>query len=108
MSDRQLELAERRSALLAQSTAQRQQLESLAGDIKERLAGVDRGLDVARSIARHPAVVVGAAAMVAFIGPRRLVRALARSAMFITTGRRILNLLRSSRARPNRLALPRD
>lgn len=108
MSDRQLELAGRRSALIAEANAQREQLRSLAGDIKERLTGVDRGIEVARSVARNPAVVVGAVAMVAFIGPRRLVRALARSAMFIATGRRIVNLLRSSRTGTDRLALPRE
>jgi len=96
MSDRQLELAARREALVAQSTVEREQLGMLAGEIETRLAGIDRGLQVARNVARTPVVLAGAIAMVAFIGPRRLLRAAARSAMFIATGRRVVSLLRGS------------
>lgn len=97
MSDRQLELAARRHALIAQSTLQREQLKVLAGDVKERLAGIDRGIEVARAIAKKPAVVAGAIAMISFIGPRRVLRAVTRSAMFIATSRRVLTMFRGSR-----------
>lgn len=107
MSDRQQELAERRNALIAQSSVQREQLKMLAGEIKMRLAGVDQGIEIARAVARKPAVVVGALAMISFIGPRRILRALARSAMFIETGRRVLRLWRSTRKEPQTPVLPR-
>jgi hypothetical protein len=94
MSDRQLELAARRAELLAQSTAHREQLKLLAGDIQERLAGVDRAIEVARAVAKKPTVIAGAIAMVSFIGPGRVLRALTRSAMFIATGRRVVSLFR--------------
>lgn len=97
MSDRQQELAARRDALIAQSSVQREQLQMMAGEIKMRLAGVDQGIEVVRAVAKKPAIVAGAFAMIAFIGPRRIVRALARSAMFIATGRRVMRLLRSAR-----------
>jgi uncharacterized membrane-anchored protein len=99
MSDRQLELAARREALIAQSTAHREQLKLLAADIQERLAGVDHAIEVARTVAKKPTVIAGAIAMVSFIGPGRVLRALTRSAMFIATGRRLVSFWRSSRKR---------
>lgn len=95
MSDRLLELAARRAALIAESTSQREQLGLLAGDIQERLAGVDRGIEVARSIAKKPTIIAGAIAIVSFIGPSRLLRAVSRSVMFIATGRKVLGMLRT-------------
>jgi hypothetical protein len=97
MSDRQLELAARRDALIARSTVQREHMKMLAGDIKDRLAGVDRGLEIARSITRQPTVIAAAIAMISFIGPRRVLRAVTRSAMFIATGRRLISMFRGSR-----------
>ena len=96
MSDRQRELAAKRRALIAESSAQRQQLAVLAGGIKERLAGVDHGIEVVRTIAKKPTVIAGAIAMVSFIGPRRLFSAVTRSAMFLSLGRRAFTMLRSS------------
>ena len=107
MSDRQRELAERRNALLAQSSVQREQLKMLASEIKMRLAGVDQGIEVARAVARQPAVVAGAISMIAFIGPRKILRALARSAMFIEAGRRVLRIWRSTRKNVDTPVLPR-
>jgi hypothetical protein len=98
MSDRQLQLAAKRHALIAESTAQREQLKSLAGDVKERLAGLDHGIEVVRTIAKKPTVIAGAIAMVSFIGPRRLFSAVTRSAMFISAGRRLVGLWRGSRS----------
>jgi hypothetical protein len=93
MSDRQLELAARRAALIVQASEQRDHLKLLAGNIKEGLAGIDQGIEVVRAVANKPTVLAGAVAMVSFIGPRRLLRAAARSAMLITTGRRVFKLL---------------
>lgn len=106
MSDRQLELAARRAALIARSGQQREHLKVLAGTLKGRLAGIDQGIEVARTIAKKPLVVVGAIAMVSFIGPRRVLRALTRSAMFIATGQRLVSLWRGSRKSPPLLRGP--
>ncbi len=107
MSDRQQELAARRNALIAQSSAQREQLKMQAREIKMRLATVDHGIEVARAVVRQPAIIAGAAAVVAFIGPGKILRAVARSAMFITTGRRLLSLWRGTRKEMTRPMLPR-
>jgi hypothetical protein len=93
MSDRQFELATRRDALIARSAIQRQQLTIIARDIERRLAGLDRGIEVARSVVRKPAVIAAAIAVVAFVGPRRLVSLAGRSALFLTTGRRVMKML---------------
>lgn len=96
MSDRQLELAARRDALIAQSAIEREQLKGLAGEIKQRLAGIDQGIEIVRTVVKKPTVIAGAIALVSFIGPRRLLRAATRSVMFIATGRRVVKMLRST------------
>jgi hypothetical protein len=94
MSDRLRELAARREALRAESTLQRDQMDGLARDIKERLSGIDRSIEIARTVATRPAVIAGAIAVVALVGPRRLLRLAGRSAMFLTTGSRVIKMLR--------------
>ena len=93
MSDRQLELAARRNALVKQSAIQREQLGAIAREIEGRLAGLDRGIELAKSVVRRPAVIAAAIAVVAFVGPRRLVSLASRGALFLTTGRRVMKML---------------
>lgn len=95
MSDRQLELAARRNTLIARSAIQREELATIAREIQARLAGIDRGIELARNVARKPAVIAAAIAVIAFVGPRRLVGLAGRSALFLTTGRRLMKMLRS-------------
>jgi hypothetical protein len=102
MSERTHELELKRRALLAQSTQQREQLAAIAGDVRARLSGIDRGIEMARSIVRKPPVIAGAIALLSFIGPRRILSALSKSAMFLATSRRLLGVLRLPL-----LALPR-
>jgi YqjK-like protein len=94
MSVRELELAARRDALRAESALQRDHMDGLARDIKERLSGIDRGIEIARTVAAKPGVIAGAIAVVALIGPRRLLSIAGRSAMFLTTGSRVMKMLR--------------
>jgi hypothetical protein len=68
MSERTHELELKRRALLAQSTQQREQLAAIAGDVRARLSGIDRGIEMARSIVRKPPVIAGAIALLSFIG----------------------------------------
>lgn len=94
MSDRQRELADRREALCAQSAIQREHLGVIARDIEARLVGVDRGIELARSVISKPTVIAAAIAVVAFVGPRRLMSLAGRGAVFLTAGRRVLKMLR--------------
>lgn len=93
MSDRQRELAARRQALRAQSEIQREYLSRTVEDIETRLAGIDRGIDLARRLVRKPIVLAGGIALVALIGPRRLLRIAGRSAVLFATGRRVMRIL---------------
>lgn len=95
MSERARELATKRRLLIAKSTEQREQLAAMGRDVQARLAGIDRGIEIARSIVRKPTVIAGAIAAFSFIGPRRLLSALGRSAMFLATGRRLLSMFRA-------------
>jgi hypothetical protein len=94
MSQRERQLEQRRTELLAESAIQREQLAYLARDLEMRLAGIDRGIRAARAFAKKPAVIVGAIALIAMIGPKRLLRFATRSAGLIATGRQITRLLR--------------
>jgi hypothetical protein len=93
MSERQRELAERRQALRAQSEIQREHLSRTVEDIETRLAGIDRGIDIVRRVAKKPIVLAGGIALVALIGPRRLLRIAGRSAVLFATGRRVMRML---------------
>ena len=94
MSDRQHELAEKRRTLLAETDVQRERLTDLAFDIEQRLAGIDRSIHIMRTISKRPVLVAGAVAVIALIGPRRLLRAVTRGAALIASGRQISKLLR--------------
>jgi hypothetical protein len=114
MSDRHAELEARRKALIAKSAQQREELHTMVLQLKDRFAGVDHGIEVARSFVRKPAVIAGVIAFLSLIGPRRILRAVSKSAVFITTGRRVLSMFRGSKnkrrgtlPRPAWLSLPR-
>jgi hypothetical protein len=93
MSERQLQLAARRQELRAQSAIQREHLGRTVDDIEARLAGIDRGIELARRLVRKPVVLAGGIALAAFIGPRRLLRIAGRSAVLFATGRRVMRLI---------------
>jgi YqjK-like protein len=94
MTDRQLELVARREALRAETARQREHMDALARDIQARLSGIDRSIDMVRTVAAKPLVIAGAIAVVALVGPRRLLSIAGRGAMFLTTGGRVLKMLR--------------
>jgi len=72
MNKKRAHLAERRSQLLAQSAAQRTALTHNLAPWRARLALADQGVAVLRFIGRHPALLVGAALLVAAVFPRRV------------------------------------
>jgi len=72
MNEKLTRLAERRERLVAQVAAQRM---ALAQDIEPwriPLARVDQGLATLRYIKSHPAWIVGGAALLAALRPRRV------------------------------------
>ncbi len=94
MSERAESLARRRSALREHCAVQRNELAQAVHDVEARLGSVDRGINAVRHLATKPAVLIGGAAMLAFLGPRRLFRWVGRGAVFLTAGRRVMRLIR--------------
>lgn len=93
MSDRQRELAARRGALRAKSAIQREFLVDTIDDIETRLTGLDRGIDMVRHVVKQPVVLAGGIALIALIGPRRVLRMAGRAAVLFATGRRVLRIV---------------
>lgn len=98
MSRRFDQLNAHHSHLLARCAVQRRQLADSAAEIEHELGRVDRGLAVIRGVLRNPALIGGAIAIVALIGPRRLLRWSTKGLMLYSTARQILRLRRESAA----------
>ncbi len=94
MSERRQRLAQRRVALLAHSAAQRDALSQQVSQIEQRLASVDRTINVVRRYAAQPLLLAGGVALLVMIGPRRLLSWAGRSAVLLSAGRRMLRLMR--------------
>jgi hypothetical protein len=93
MSERQRELAARREALRGEAALQREFLGRAVQDVESRLVGLDRGIDIVRRVASKPVVLAGGIALIALIGPRRLLSVAGKSAMLFATGRRVMRML---------------
>jgi hypothetical protein len=93
-SERFNQLAAKHSNLRLRSAVQRRQLGSTMNEIESHLSGLDRGLGAAQRLMRNPAVLVGGVAVVALIGPKRLMRWVSRGALIYTTARRFIRLRR--------------
>ena len=65
------QLAERREHLVAQAAAQRTALAQHAAPWRAPLALADRGLDILRTIRRHPAWLLGATLVLVALRPGR-------------------------------------
>lgn len=89
MNKKLIRLAERRSQLAAQAAAQRTALAHNLEPWRARLALADQGVAVLRYIGRHPALMVGAALLVAIWRPRRAGKWLQRGWVVWTLGRRL-------------------
>ena len=72
MNEKLARLAERRERLIAQAAAQRMALAQNIEPWRKPLARVDQGLAALRYIKRHPAWIVGAAALLAALRPGRV------------------------------------
>jgi hypothetical protein len=92
VSERFNQLAARHSNLRLRAAVQRQALGSSMNEIEHHLSGLDRGLGAAQRLVRNPAVLIGGVALVALIGPKRLMGWISRGALIYTTARRFMRL----------------
>lgn len=82
-------LAERRRHLVEQAAAQRTALARNVEPWRARLARVDQGVAVFRTIGRHPAWMIGAVLLLAVWRPRRAGKWLQRGWLVWRIGRRL-------------------
>jgi len=93
-SERFNQLAAKHANLRLRSAVQRRQLGETMYEIEHQLSGLDRGIAKATRVIRNPAVIVGGVALVALIGPKRLMRWLTRGALAYSTAKRFIRLRR--------------
>lgn len=93
-SERFNQLAAKHSNLRLRAAVQRRALGSTMSEIEHHLGGLDRGLGAAQRLLKNPAVLIGGVAVVALIGPKRLIRWVSRGALIYTTARRFMRLRR--------------
>jgi len=89
MNKKLIRLAERRSLLVKQAAAQRTALTYHLEPWHARLALADRGVAAFRYIGRHPALMVGAALLLAALRPQRAGKWLQRGWVMWQIGRRL-------------------
>lgn len=94
-SERFNQLAAKHSQLRLRSAVQRRELGATMSQIEHQLGGVDRGLGAAQRWVKNPAVIVGGVALVALVGPKRLMRWATRGALIYSTAKRFIRLRRS-------------
>jgi hypothetical protein len=94
-SERFNQLVAKHSNLRLRAAVQRRELGASMDDIEHHLSGLDRGIGVAQRFIKNPAVIVGGVALVALIGPKRLVRWASRGALIYSTTKRFMRLRRS-------------
>jgi hypothetical protein len=93
-SERFNQLAAKHANLRLRSAVQRRELGDTMSDIEHQLSGVDRGIATATRVLKNPAVIVGGVALVALIGPKRLMRLMTKGALVYSTAKRLLRLRR--------------
>jgi hypothetical protein len=93
-SERFNQLAAKHSNLRLRASVQRRELGATMNDIEHQLSGIDRGLARATRVLKNPAVIVGGVALVAIVGPKRLMRWITRGAVLYSTAKRFIRLRR--------------
>jgi hypothetical protein len=73
---------------------QRDALAQQVQQIETRLVSVDRTINVVRRYAAQPLLLIGCAALLVMIGPRRILRWTGRSAVLVSASRRVVKMLR--------------
>lgn len=93
-SERFNQLAARHSNLRLRAAVQRRELGTTMNEIEHRLSGLDRGIERTTRVLKNPAVLVGGVALVAMVGPKRLMRWATKGAVLYSTAKRLLRLRR--------------
>ena len=96
MSDRRVELAERRATLMLRAAVQRREVAREVAGLEARLQLTDHYLAIARRVLLHPVVIGSAVVVIAMLGRGRAFRLLGRT-LLLTRGLR--GLLQSVRGR---------
>ena len=94
MSERFDQLNANHANLRASCALQRLHLAQTTQEIESQLSGIDRGVSVVRKVARSPALIMGGVAIVALLGPRRVLGWVTRGALFYSTAKRVLRMVR--------------
>ena len=97
MSERFDQLSAKHRALLERCALQRAHVAQTAGKIDTQLGAVDRKVAAVRRIARNPALIVGGIALVALLGPKRLLRFASQALVFYPTILRVAHTVRARR-----------
>lgn len=71
MSNMRIQLAERRAALVCKAAQQRIEFTAAFGPYRAPLKLADQGLNAARYIAKHPAILAGVVALAVAVKPKR-------------------------------------
>jgi hypothetical protein len=93
-SERFNQLAAKHSNLRLRAAVQRRELGATVNEIEHQLSGVDRGIARVSSVLKNPAVIVGGVALVAMVGPKRLMRWITKGAVLYSTAKRFIRLRR--------------
>jgi hypothetical protein len=93
MTDREHELAERRATLRLRCAVQRRAVANEVQGIETRLATVDRIAVATRTVASHPAVVVGGVIAAIVLARTRGFRVLGHALVLVGGIRRLVRLL---------------
>jgi hypothetical protein len=104
MSERFNQLRARHDQLRLRSAIQRRELAQLSTGIRHRLDRVDRGINIVRGVVRKPAAIAAGFAILALLGPRRLLGLATRSALVLTTVQRLARLAMPPSGRRTALA----
>ena len=91
-SERFNQLAAKHSNLRLRAAVQRREMGATMNDIEHQLSGVDRGVARVSRVLKNPAVIVGGVALVAMVGPKRLMRWVTKGALLYSTAKRFIRL----------------
>jgi YqjK-like protein len=108
MSERFDQLKARHDQLRLRSAIQRRELAQLSASIRQRLDRVDRGVNIVRGVVRKPLAIAAGFAILALLGPRRLLGLVTRSALVLTTAQRLARLAAPLSGRKAALAKPQQ
>jgi len=93
MDERLRELELRQRSLVMRSELQRRAIAGEGADIAERLGGVESKVSLARQLLSLPALGIGAAILLAVVGPVRAIRLASRALVVLTVARRAVRLV---------------